>query len=77
MSSVAEVKSATAHLSAQERWELYRWLGESEDVRQFRLGELRRDIAIGVQQADHGDLVPLDTEKTRTKLREFLRREGK
>jgi len=49
MSTVAEVKSATEQLSTQERWELYRWLGESNDVQRLRHEELRRDIAIGIE----------------------------
>lgn len=52
MSTVAELKLATERLSPQERWELYRWLGESEDVRRFRHEELRREIAKGIGQAD-------------------------
>jgi hypothetical protein len=60
MSTVADVKSATEQLSAEERWELYRWLGESQDVQRLRHEELRREIAIGIEQADCGDLAPLE-----------------
>jgi len=60
MSTVKEVKAATQGLSPQERWELYRWLGESKDVQQFRREELRREIAIGIEQADRGDVAPLN-----------------
>ncbi len=50
MSTVAEVKSATERLSTQERWELFRWLGESKDVPTVACrDELRREIAIGVE----------------------------
>ena len=42
MSTVTEVETATERLSAQDRWELYRWLGESKDLQRFRHEELRR-----------------------------------
>jgi hypothetical protein len=75
MSTVAEVKSATEQLSAQDRLELYRWLRDKEESRQ--LDELRREIATGVEQADRGDLAPLDTKKTMEEVRRRLRSEGK
>ncbi|HEX7618276.1 MAG TPA: hypothetical protein VF480_06120 [Verrucomicrobiae bacterium] len=77
MSTVAEVKAATEKLSAQDCWELYRWLGESKAVQQLRREELRREIAVGIEQADRGDVAPLDTEKTKQELRRRLRNEGK
>ena len=77
MSTVVEVKSATERLSAEERWELYRWLGESKDVQRLRHEELRREIAVGIEQADRGELAPLDTEKTKEEVRRRLRNEGK
>ena len=76
MSTVAEVKAATERLSAQDRWELYRWLGESEDVRRFRLEELRRDIAIGIEQADRGDLAPWNLKETKAEVRRRLGNKG-
>jgi len=69
MSTVAEVKAATELLSAQDRWELYRWLGESKAVQRLRHDELRREIAVGIEQADRGDVAPLDTEKTKQEVR--------
>jgi len=77
MSTVAEVKAATEKLSARDCWELYRWLGESKAVQQLRHEELRREIAIGIEQADRGELAPLDTEKTKAEVRWRLRDEGK
>lgn len=61
MSTVTDVKAATQNLSPQERWELYRWLGETREVQQFRREELRREIAVGIEQADRGEVAPLDT----------------
>jgi len=62
MSKVTEVKTATERLSAQDRWELYRWLGESKDVQRFRHDELRREIAVGIEQADRVDVAPLNVQ---------------
>jgi hypothetical protein len=77
MSTVAEVKTVTEQLSAKDRWELYRWLGESKDVQRLRHDELRREIAIGIKQADRGELASLDTEKTKEEVRRRLRNERK
>ncbi|HUE35747.1 MAG TPA: hypothetical protein VMO20_00045 [Candidatus Acidoferrum sp.] len=74
MSTVAEVKSATKRLSAQDRWKLYRWLGESKDLQRFRHEELRREIAIGIEQADRGDLAPLNIKAVKNKVRRLLNR---
>jgi hypothetical protein len=73
MSTVKEVKAATQGLSPQERWELYRWLGESKDVQEYRREELRREIAIGVAQADSGDVAPLNIEDIKAKVRQKLK----
>jgi hypothetical protein len=73
MSTVKEVKAATQGLSPQERWELYRWLGESKDVQKFRREELRREIAIGIAQADSGDITPLDVEDIKAKVHQKLK----
>jgi len=72
MSTVKEVKAATQELSPEERWELYRWLGESKDVQGFRREELRREIAVGIAQADSGDVAPLNIEEIKAKVRQQL-----
>ena len=72
MSTVAEVKSATERLSAQERWELYRWLSEAKDVQRLRHEELRREIAIGIEQADRGEVAPLDVQSIKEEVRRKL-----
>lgn len=72
MSTVAQVKEATAQLSAPDRWELYRWLGESEDLQRFRLEELRREIAVGIEQADRGEVAPLDVQIVKDEVRRRL-----
>jgi hypothetical protein len=68
MSTVKDVKAATQALSSQERWELYRWLGESKDVQQFRHEELRREIAIGIEQVERGNIAPLNIDAIKTEV---------
>jgi hypothetical protein len=72
MSTVIEVKTATEQLTAQDRWELYRWLGESQDVRRFRHEELRREIAVGIEQANRGDVASLDVQAVKDEVRRRL-----
>jgi len=73
MSTVTEMKAATKSLSPQEQWELYRWLGESKDVQKFRHEELRREIAIGIEQADRGEIAPLDTNDIKSEVHRRLK----
>jgi hypothetical protein len=77
MSTVTEVKTATERLSAQDRWELYQWLGESKDLQRFRHEELRREIAAGLEQADRGDVAPLDVQNIKNEVRRRLTGKGK
>ncbi len=44
-----------------------RLLKEREDVKNLRLQEFRKDLAIGIEQADHGNFV--DGEKAFQKIR--------
>ena len=37
-------------------------LNEQDTLRQIKLEHLRKDISVGVEQADRGDLAPLDAE---------------
>jgi hypothetical protein len=76
MSTVTEVKVATERLSPQDRWELYRWLGESKDVQRFRHEELRREIAIGIEQADSGNVAAFDTQAVKDEVRRRLNVKG-
>lgn len=60
MSTLTEIKAAAKQVSAEDRYELLHWLAGSEEMRRRELEELRRTVAIGVQQADRGELAPLD-----------------
>ena len=72
MSTVADVKEATKHLPPKDKWELYRWLAEAKELQPFRLEELRREIAIGVEQADRGETAPLDVQAIKKEVRHRL-----
>lgn len=74
MSTVSEVKAATRNLSPEERWELYRWLGESKDLQQFRYEELRHEIAVGIEQADRGEIAPLKVDDIKADVRQRLKK---
>ncbi len=43
-----------------------------EQDRQKRLEELRKKIAVGLEQADRGELAPLDVEQIKTEARRRL-----
>jgi hypothetical protein len=77
MSTVTEVKTAAKRLSAQDRWELYRWLGESKDVQRFRHEELRREIVVGIEQADRGDVAPLNVQTLKDEVHRRSSGKGK
>jgi hypothetical protein len=77
MSTVKEIIAATECLSAQDRWEVYRRLGETEDVRRFKLEELRQEIKIGTDQAKRGDVSPLDVDAIKAKVAMRLRSDNK
>ena len=74
MCTMIEFKTAAERLTAQDRWVLYRWLGESQDVRRFRHEEFRREIALGIAQADRDEVAPLDVQAVKAEVR---RRFGK
>jgi antitoxin ParD1/3/4 len=50
-------------------------LEERDKLREMTLEQLRKEIQIGVEQADRGELIPLDVQGTLAKVRS--RRAGK
>lgn len=56
MGGVMEIKEAAQRLSPDERLQLANWLAESADVKGLRLDELRRELALGIAQADRGEM---------------------
>jgi antitoxin ParD1/3/4 len=57
------------------RWvvrEAQRLLKERDELRQARLKELRREIAIGLERADRGELQPFDPDDLKCRVRDRL-----
>jgi len=53
--------------------EALRLLKERDELRRQQLEQLRKDIAIGVAQADRGEVAPLNLEGMKRRLRKRLR----
>ncbi len=67
MSTLQEIKAAAATLPAEERSELVAWLSESKDVWEIRREQLRREIQIGLDEIDRGQVAPLDMAEIKRK----------
>jgi antitoxin ParD1/3/4 len=48
-------------------------LDDRDRLRAWKLEELRKEIAVGIQQAEQGMVAPLDMDAIRTKVAERLR----
>jgi antitoxin ParD1/3/4 len=58
------------YLSASEVVrEALRLLEERDQLRELKLEELRKFIAVGIEQADRGDTAPLDVDATLARVR--------
>lgn len=55
MSTVDEIKAAAMKLPAADKLDLYCRLNDSDEVRQWRLQELRREIQKGIDSLERGD----------------------
>jgi hypothetical protein len=51
-------------------------LKDAHDLHLLRLEELRRGIAIGIEQADRGEVAPLDMQAILARSRERLEAQG-
>ncbi len=69
MSTLREIKAAAASLPAEERSELVTWLSESDDVWKIRREQLRREIQIGLNEIERGEVAPLDITEVKRKAR--------
>ena len=58
----ARVESGQFNSSGEVIREGLRLLEEKDTLRQIKLDQLRKDIAIGIESADRGELAPLDVE---------------
>ena len=57
-----KVRSGEYHSANEVVREGLRLLEERDHLRQMRLDQLRKEIAVGIRQADAGESVPLDME---------------
>jgi hypothetical protein len=48
---------------------LVAWLSESKDVWEIRREQLRREIQIGLDEIEHGEVAPLDMTEIKRKAR--------
>jgi hypothetical protein len=54
MSTVDEIKAAAAKLSPEERYDLFRWWIKSEAFKARQLAALKKDLAAGIEDLEHG-----------------------
>jgi antitoxin ParD1/3/4 len=64
-----KVESGLYQTASEVVREGLRLLKEKEELHQKKLEELRRDIQVGIDQADRGELSPLDARGTLKRLR--------
>jgi antitoxin ParD1/3/4 len=55
-----KVESGLYHAASEDIRDGLRLMKERDELHQSRLAELRRDIAVGVEQADRGQVQPFD-----------------
>ncbi len=65
-----KLKSGLYHSASEVIREGLRLLEERDQLREFKLAELRKAIAIGSQQADRGQVAPFDVAVLKKKGRE-------
>jgi hypothetical protein len=54
MSKIEEIKTAAAALDPDEQVELFRWWVETDTFKQRQLAALKRDLAAGLADLEHG-----------------------
>jgi len=69
MTTLREIKAATAALPAEDRSELLAWLSQSKDVWEIRRMQLRKEIQAGVDEIERGETAPLDMAEIKRKAR--------
>lgn len=74
MSTVDEIKAAALQLTENEQVGLYRWLDEAEAVRRWKLADLQREIAIGLQQLERGESATYDDASLSSLVEDISRR---
>jgi antitoxin ParD1/3/4 len=67
---VREKVESGLYLSADEvLHEALRLLDDRDRLRALRLEELRKEVAIGIEQADRGEVAPFDAQATLARVR--------
>ena len=72
MSTVDEIKDAAARLTLDEQFEVFRWWTTTEGFRRHQIEALKNEIAIGIEQAERGEVAPLDIEAIKAEGRRRL-----
>ncbi len=54
MSKLEELKAATAALTAEDQMELFNWWIRTDVFKARQLAALKRDLALGLEQLEHG-----------------------
>ena len=54
MSTLEEIKAATKRLKPDEQVELFNWWVQSDTFKTRQLAALKRELAVGIDQLDHG-----------------------
>jgi hypothetical protein len=69
MSTLPEIKAAAASLPAEDRSALVAWLSESKDVWDLRREQLRKEIQVGLDDIERGEVAALDMAEIKGKAR--------
>ena len=69
-----KVESGRYHSASEVVREALRLLEDHDQLRQIKLESLRKEIAIGLDQLDRGEVGVLDIESIKAKGRELLRK---
>ena len=67
-----KVESGMYNSASEVVREALRLLKEHDEIRQARLEELRREIAVGLEQADRGETRPFDPDDLKRRVRDRL-----
>jgi len=67
-----KVESGMYHSASEVVREALRLLKERDELQRIRLEELRREIQIGLDQLDRGEVAPLDIEAVKAEGRRRL-----
>lgn len=67
-----KVSSGMYNSASEVIREALRFLKEQEALKQFHLEELRKEIALGIEQADRGEVKLFDAEDFKRRVRETI-----